>query len=122
MEKKIWVTLIYKGNDFGGIFEISEDGEIRNKSTRNILKAFWENRKMYTIISYNNRTYRIVVGVAQKESRLVRTVMDKPRKETYEIKDVPTFTEEQVNEIIKIVRGEINNGIKKMERTDLSRR
>lgn len=102
--KKIWVPLIYKGNDFGGIFIISEDGEIKNRSTKNVLRGFWENRTYYSIISYDGRSYRIKIGEAQLESKLLRTVMDRPRKDTYDIKSKEIFNDAQLEEIVRIFK------------------
>lgn len=121
LKSKIWVDLIYNGNKFDRIFQISDKGEIRNVKTKNILNGSWENRIYYSMICWKNKVYRIKVGEAQVESKLVRTIFDKPRKYPIE-SDLtkskrPAFTKRQLEEL-NIIKADILKEVEDMMRTN----
>ena len=99
----MWVGLKYDYVDYGSYFEISEDGNIRNKKSGYVYKTNIAGLKSTVVIPWEGSSARIDVGSAQVESNLERTVFDKEVTPIH----IKRLTEERLREIIREIVKEV---------------
>ena len=77
-EKEIWKRLIYRGNDYGDFYEVSNYGEIRNSKTHKIrLKNINHNGYYVVNCSLGSRKSKIVFRV---HKAVAETFIENPDK------------------------------------------
>ena len=80
-EREKWVDLVYKGKNFGDVFQISNQGHIRNIKTNYVYTNRKDGNVITCGISYKGDTYRIDVAKAQRQNGLEVSVIESPYKE-----------------------------------------
>lgn len=108
-KREKWVSLIYKGEDYGDVFKISNRGRIKNIKTKNIIKSHRVHLTMGVTIYYKNKSRRINIGKAQIESGLERTVEDLPGRKLKEFnKQQEELLENRYNKRILELQEEVD--------------
>lgn len=85
MDDRLWIGLVYKGDDFSDKFEYNLSGEIRNIRTKRIMTQ----RGNHVLLNYEDITIRIHIPT------LMGRVIKKPKRSA--------FTKAQREEILAMI-------------------
>lgn len=105
--ERVWVDLKYKDENYGDIYEISNDGWVRHKARTKPLKVEGKGSRASVVLylSKDRTTRRVNIGQAQIESGLESSMLIVEGVET------SPFTNQQ-QYVLQQMRGEILSEIK----------